>query len=235
MNLEPRLDILASALADRSRCRIVWALMDGRAHTAKELAFRADATPQTASFHLQHLLGADVIACHRQGRHRYYFIERPEIADAIEAMALAAPAEHLKALPQRAADELRFARSCWNHLAGRLGVALADRMTALGMFTSDVDEPRPSSAGMDKLAAIGLDVAAIERGRRPAVRRCLDWTERRFHLAGSVGVMLLEHMLAHDWLVRRDQTRGLMVTDHGEVALRDHFGLEIAEIGGRPD
>ena len=131
MNQEPRIDILAAALADRARSRMVAALMDGCAYSAKELAFRAEVTPQTASFHLRRLTESGVLEGYRRGRHHYFHIGDPDIAAAVEALMAAAPQAHLRNLPPRAKGDFVLARSCWTHLAGKLAVALAARLTEL--------------------------------------------------------------------------------------------------------
>ena len=128
-NVDPRIDVIGAAIGDRSRCLIVTALMDGRAYTAKELAYRARVSAQTASFHLKHLVDCGLLARHQRGRHRYFFLANEDVASMIEAVMRVAPTEHLRRQPKRTTDEMALARCCYNHLAGLLGVAVANRLT----------------------------------------------------------------------------------------------------------
>lgn len=236
MNREPRIDILAAALADRARSRMVAAAMDGRAYTAKELAFRAEVSPQTASFHLKRLTDSGVFSDYRRGRHRYFYIGDPDIAAAVEAMMAAAPQAHLRQLPPRARGDFVLARSCWSHLAGKLGVALAERLTELGALEfrggSFVAGPQAEAV----FARLGLPPqplapAALTRRDRsagqPWARPCLDWTERRFHLAGILGRDLLAHVLAAGWLQRRPDDRALLPTPAGIAAFRERLAIDL--------
>ena len=236
MNQEPRIDIIAAALADRARARIVTALMDGRAYSAKELAFRAEVTPQTASFHLQRLTGTGLLADYRRGRHRYFYIGDADMAGAVEALMAAAPQDHLRALPPRARGAFVLARSCWTHLAGKLAVALAERLAEMEAiaFRGGSFVPGPQAAALfDRLGLAPDAVAEPAAGRvqRPAgpswAKPCLDWTERRFHLAGRLGRSLLEHFLAQGWLVRLPEGRALAATPSGIAAFRDLLGIDV--------
>ncbi|MEE9209358.1 MAG: helix-turn-helix domain-containing protein [Kiloniellales bacterium] len=227
MNLEPRIDVIAAALADRARATIVCALMDGRAYTAKELAYRARITTPTASFHLRRLLESGLIACHKQGRNRYYRLANAEVAEVVETLALAAPAEHLRRCPARANLELTLARSCYDHLAGRLGVELAQRLAETGALLSRGGDFSLTPRGIRLLAEIGLDTAAIVPGRRPLVRNCLDWTERRFHYSGVLATVLFDHFLSEAWLTRADTARALRVTAKGLALFRSKLQLDM--------
>ncbi|MCG8355153.1 MAG: winged helix-turn-helix domain-containing protein [Kiloniellales bacterium] len=229
-NLEPRIEVVGTAVADRSRALIVTALMDGRAHTAKELAYRARVSAQTASFHLQHLVDWGLLARHSRGRHRYYFLSGPEVADSIEAMMLAAPAEHLRRLPNRASEPLKLARCCYDHLAGRLGVAVAERLADRGALLSRGGDFSLTPAGLALLGELGLDAQSLDGKDRPLARHCLDWTERRFHLAGRLASVLLRHFLAEAWLARTEVSRALRVTAKGEALFSSKLGLAVADL-----
>ncbi len=231
MNLEPRIDVIAAALADRARATMVCALMDGRAYTAKELAYRARITAATASFHLRRLLESGLIACLKQGRNRYYRLANAEVAEVIETLSLAAPAEHLRRGPARANHELTLARSCYDHLAGRLGVELAQRLAETGALLSRGGDFGLTPRGIRLLAEIGLDAAAIvpgqAPGRRPLVRNCLDWTERKFHYSGALATALFDHFLSEAWLARVDHSRALRVTAKGLALFRSKLHLDM--------
>ncbi len=227
MNLEPRIDVIAAALADRARAIIVCVLMDGRAYTAKELAYRARITAQTTSFHLRRLLENGLIACHKQGRNRYYRLATAEVAEVIETLSLAAPIEHLRRGPARANHELTLARSCYDHLAGRLGVELAQRLAETGALLSRGGEFSLTPRGIRLLAEIGLDTATLAPSQRPLVRNCLDWTERRFHHSGILATALFDHFLSEAWLERSDTARALRVTAKGLALFRSKLQLDM--------
>ncbi len=235
MNQEPRIDIVAAALADRARAIIVCALMDGRAYTAKELAYRARITAQTASFHLRRLLESGLIACHKQGRNRYYRLANAEVAEVIETLSALAPTEHLRRGPTRANHELTLARSCYDHLAGRLGVELAQRLAETGALLSRGGDFGLTPRGTQLLTEIGLDAAAIVPGRvpsrvpnrRPLIRNCLDWTERKFHYSGVLATALYDHFLSQAWLQRIDDSRALRVTAKGLALFQSKLQLDM--------
>jgi DNA-binding transcriptional ArsR family regulator len=228
MNLDPRIDVIAAALADRGRATMVCALMDGRAYTAKELAYQARITAPTASFHLRRLLESGLIACHKQGRNRYYNLRNAEVAEVIESLSLAAPTEHLRRCPERANHDLRLARSCYDHLAGRLGVALAQRLAEAGALLSRGGDFSLTPRGIRLLAEIGLDAETIAPGRRPLVRNCMDWTERKYHYSGRLATALFDHFLSEAWLERADHSRILHVTAKGLALFRSKFQLDMA-------
>lgn len=222
--------MLAAALADQSRSRIVCALMDGRAYTAKELAYQARISAQTASFHLQRLVEAGIITRHAQGRHRYHHLANEEIAAAIEALAVAAPVDHLRRLKPGAAGELRLARSCYDHVAGRLGVAIAGRLVAGEAVHASEDGFALTGAGRRLLGDMGLDPDALSGGNRVLARQCMDWTERRFHFAGALGKGLMGHFIDAGWLARERDSRVLAITAKGGALFQDRMGLAAADL-----
>jgi len=240
MNQEPRIDILAAALADQARSRMVAAAMDGRAYSAKELAFRAGISPQTASFHLKRLTGSGLLAGYRRGRHHYFYIGDPDMAAAVEALMAVAPQDHLRRLPPRAQGEFVLARSCWTHLAGKLAVSLAQRLSELDAvaFRNGEFVAGPQAARL--FAGLGLPPSGMRpdlekichRSGQPWARPCLDWTERRFHLAGALGRTLLDHFLAQGWLTRCEDSRTLLASPAGEAAFRDRLGIDLVELRG---
>jgi DNA-binding transcriptional ArsR family regulator len=227
MNLEPRIDVIAAALGDRSRSTIVCALMDGRAYTAKELAYRARISAQTASFHLGRLLESGLVACHKQGRNRYYRVPNADIAAVIETLSVAAPAEHLRRCPTRATREMALARSCYDHLAGWLGVELAHRLAELGAVVSRGGDFSVTPLGIRLLGEIGLNATAITPGARPLVRSCMDWTERKFHCSGVLATALFDHFLDQAWLERIDDSRALRVTTKGLALFQSKLQLSM--------
>lgn len=215
---------LARLIADPSRAEMLGALLDGRAWTGRELARAANVTSSTASLHLQRLVGSALLTVVRQGRHRYYRLASAEVAHALESLAIVAPATTLRHPTAGALDmALRQARTCYDHLAGALAVSLADALRERGAIEFDDHGARFTPAGVALFRELGIvyDSAA----RRPLCRACLDWSERRWHLAGSVGAALWHHALESEWVRRRAGTRALDVTKRGAAELRTIFGI----------
>ncbi len=222
-----RLSSVGSALADPGRGEILGALSSGRAHTSGELANWIGLAPSTTSSHLSKLVDAGLVIVEPSGRHRYYRIASEEVADLLERIdSLSLPETNAPERP-KPGTELSYARSCYDHLAGELGVqlyaALIDRR-----YLEEVDmHPLLTDAGASGLAAVGIDADALV-GRRPLTRQCLDWTQRRHHLGGSLGAALLSQMLDAGWLKRGRDKRVIKVTDVGRTAFEQHFSMRIA-------
>jgi DNA-binding MarR family transcriptional regulator len=200
------------------------ALMDGRAHTGSELARHVGVAASTASEHLSKLLDASLVAVQPQGRHRYWRLAGPEVAELLETLGANAPAKLLAG--PRAPAILAYARTCYDHLAGQLAVELYDRLLATRHLACDDHHLTITRSGFELLATIGADVEAITRSRRPKARPCLDWTQRRHHLAGAAGKVLLDALLANGWARRGRRPRSIEITESGRSALASHFGLD---------
>jgi DNA-binding transcriptional ArsR family regulator len=221
----PELARLARLLADDTRATFCLALLDGRAWTASELAAHAGVAASTATGHLNLLVTEGLLAEHRQGRHRYLSLASAEIAELIESLAALAPRRAQRPHSLSGAvrrQSLAAARTCYDHLAGALGVAIADAMTGRGHLDADRGLALTAS-GADWLAGVGITLPPA--ARRPVTRACLDWTERRPHVAGSLGAALCEHALATAWITRKPASRAVCVTEAGRRALRDHFAV----------
>lgn len=212
MRTEPALATLAALLADPARARILGALMSGVALTATELASEAGIAPSTASSHLAKLTGANLLAIEKQGRHRYFRLFDEEIAAMIESLHLLAARTVKRRGPSDPA--LREARVCYDHLAGARGVWLCDRLLA------STREPLSlSTRAAAFFTTLGIDLDALRSQRRPLLRTCLDWTERRPHLAGAAGAAILDRMFALRWARRETDSRTVVFTAQGERAL----------------
>ncbi|MGE5269026.1 MAG: ArsR/SmtB family transcription factor [Thiohalocapsa sp.] len=227
---------VASLAGDPARAGMLHALMDGRALTASELAHVARITPQTASGHLARMAAAGLLSIEKQGRHRYHRLASPAVAQMIESIMQVASAVEparrpLSVGPRDAA--LRAARTCYDHLAGRLGVALADALVAGGYAELASDAGLVTDAGLELLGRIGIDVDALQarRGRHAArvlCRPCLDWSERRPHLAGALGAALCAHSLGNGWVRRIPGTRAVAITPKGQRMFREAFGVRLS-------
>jgi DNA-binding transcriptional ArsR family regulator len=225
---------IASHLGEPPRAAMLAALMDGRALTATELAGVAGITAQTASSHLKRLTGARLLRVDRQGRHRYHRLATPEVARMLEGvMQLASSQDSPRRRPIVVGPRdsaLRAARTCYDHLAGQLGVAIADGLVKRGAIELDDDAGLVTERGVEVLRRAGIETQVDERrpaGRssRPLCRPCLDWSERRFHIAGKLGAAICRHCLEHRWVRRLDDTRAVEITTVGRAALREAFGV----------
>ncbi|WP_250038090.1 ArsR/SmtB family transcription factor [Paractinoplanes maris] len=217
---------LAGLLADETRAAMCLALLDGRAWTAGELARHAGVAPSTATEHLHRLVTGGLLVERRQGRHRYVQLADESAAQLIEDLAARldprpAPATGLRAATASAA--LRRGRTCYDHLAGRLGVAVTEAMAGAGMLDVDGGFALTPYGKRFLASTTGSDLGA---GRRPLARGCLDWTERRQHLAGVAGARLCETFLARSWVTRIGSGRAVRLTPDGQVALRDLLDLD---------
>ncbi len=207
------------------------ALVDGRALPAGELAFAGGVTPQTASAHLAKLLDGGLLAVDIQGRYRYYRLANAHVATVLETLTTLAPPQTSRRRPHRDAQSLRLARCCYDHLAGRLGVAITEALEQRAWLTGDDDTTRyaVSPEGAAWFAHMGVDLPQLAQDRRTLARRCLDWTERRHHLAGALGAALLDQFCARHWLRRVDGSRALVVTDLGWAGLLAELGIRRCE------
>ncbi|MET8897768.1 ArsR/SmtB family transcription factor [Streptomyces albogriseolus] len=222
---------LAALAADETRAACLLALLDGRAWTAGELARHCGVAASTLSEHLGKLVGGGLLAEERQGRHRYVRLADARVAQLVEDLtAQLAPdaAEPPRGLRQSGADSaLARGRTCYDHLAGRLGIAVTDALTTRGFLRQDTGFAL-TEAGLDWFGALGVELD--RRGRRPLARACLDWTERRPHLAGAAGAALCRHLLEQGWCVRIGSGRAVKVTGTGEQALTDLLGMDTAAL-----
>ena len=219
---------IAGLIGAPTRAAILSALMSGTALPAGELARYARVSPATASSHLVRLLDGGLVTVEKQGRHRYYRLSNPNVAAVLEALAYISPRVPPVGLRQvRASEALRRARSCYDHLAGSVGVALYQALLDKGWLSNAGSTLTRSGDGA--LEQLGIDVQRLRLGRRPLVRSCLDWTERRPHLAGAAGAALLSCALDRQWLRRiPGQPRALRITEEGEYGLATTFGLDTA-------
>jgi DNA-binding transcriptional ArsR family regulator len=229
MRSEPNVATAAALIGDPARAAILTALADGRALPAGELAALAGLSSSAASAHLSKLLDGGLLALEREGRHRYYRLAGPGVAAALESLALIAAQPNRSVVvrsPQ--AQALRYARSCYDHLAGELGVEIAHalkdrRLIAPAEEGKGVDITRPGAAWLD--AVFGIDVSKLRPGRHGLACKCLDWTERRHHLAGPLGARLFQRCCELGWLKRSPESRAVQLTRRGRDRLRAELGV----------
>ncbi|HZX69839.1 MAG TPA: helix-turn-helix domain-containing protein [Rhodanobacter sp.] len=223
---------VAAAIAEPARTRMLYCLLDGHARTATELAIVAEVSASTASVHLAKLANKHLLEVQAQGRHRYYRLASPEVAAALEALSVIAASPRARFEPNTP-NRLRAARTCYDHMAGALAVALHDRFIALRWLTADPPGKGTgggtydlTDAGTVALTRLGMDMAHVRSLRRRFACACLDWSERRPHIGGAVGAMLLDTALKRRWVVKDLDSRILRLTPTGRRDLRTRFGIE---------
>jgi len=233
MDVEDRADdavsTIAAAIGEPARARMLCCLLDGRARTTTELAAVAGVTPSTASVHLHRLKTQRLVQVHAQGKHRYYSLEGAHVAAALEALSVLAGGSREPFVPNTPI-RLRFARTCYDHIAGTLGVALNDRFRALrwlsgGSGSDSAYELTPN--GAKGLEALGIDIEAMRTLRRRFAFGCVDWSERRPHLGGAMGAALLNVALKRKWVIQDPDCRALTLTRAGRREMQIRFPLQI--------
>lgn len=213
----PDIAAVARLVGDPTRSRMLAALMDGRAHTATELALDGEVTASTASSHLARLTEAGLLAMVRQGRHRYFRLTGPDVAAAIEGlMSIAPPGNRPMRRPGPRSEPLRHARICYDHLAGEVAVRLLDRLREQKLISGRDQTMALTSSGEAWCARVGIDLTRLRARRRRICRPCLDWSERRTHLAGALGAALLDRLLALRFAHRERGGRTVTLSPRGE-------------------
>ncbi|HET9113135.1 MAG TPA: helix-turn-helix transcriptional regulator [Burkholderiales bacterium] len=224
---------IAFLIADPARAAMLIALADGRALPAGELAYAAGVTAQTASFHLAKLIDSGLLTVEKEGRHRYYRLAGADVALALEHLAAIRPVTPASYRPlSREAQSLGFARRCYDHLAGRLGVAVTQGLQDRGFIVPAAEKQfMVTQPGMAWFGRRGLDVSALKPTRRGLARQCLDWTERRHHLAGPLGVHFMAVLCASGWLRCSTSSRVIELTSLGRAGLADQLGISVPPAG----
>lgn len=223
---------IAGLIGEPARTGMLVALLDGRAHSAGELALAGNVTPATASKHLTQLVDAGLVTVLRQGRHRYHRLASPDVARLLEdvmrlAMVTTTPVARPAPGPRDA--RLRLARTCYDHLGGRLAVAIAEHLVQEEAVLIEEDNALVTERAPRVLDALGLRWAVgdgTSKGKRPGCRPCLDWSERRTHLAGRLGALLCSHCLSMGWLLQRPDSRALDLTPRGAEVMRNWLGVQ---------
>lgn len=218
----------AALMGDPARANMLSAMMDGRARTASELAYVAGVSPQTASGHLAKLADGRMVAVEKQGRHRYYRLANKDVAHALEALMVVATGGAPRHRPTGPRDEeMRFARTCYDHLAGRLGVGLTESLVAKGFLKADDELFHLTPSGEQGLEKFGLNIDELKKSRRAFASRCLDWSERTPHMGGALGAALFHELEHRGWVSKPADSRTVTLTDAGRAGLRRRFGVSL--------
>jgi len=229
MSVEERFKTMASLIGEPARATMLWYLLDGRALTATELAVRADVSAQSASMHLSKLVQAGILTVESQGRHRYYRFAQPETAYVIEALANLATPQHVKpgVSESPAVNGIRYCRTCYDHLAGKVAVEITNRLVREKILIANGQQYDVTRTGARWFHELGIDVDSLKHERRQLGRRCLDWSERKPHLAGSLGAALLTTWTDRQWVTLHKNSRLTTLTAKGQAGLYKLLGLNL--------
>ena len=219
---------IAGLIGEAGRIQMLTALLDGNGHSASELAMEAAVSPQTASSHLSKLLAGGLVVSERSGRQRLFRLKNVDVAVAVEALGALAQVSGTTAMP-----EMRFARTCYDHLAGVLAIALRTELLRRGALLHRKDAFLVTHTGKHLLHTLGIDTDPLRAQRRSFAHKCLDWTERHHHIGGAVGAALLSRFIEMKWLVRMRNTRAIRLTHVGERGFEHVFGVRVAALRAR--
>lgn len=227
--METQLQSIARLIGDPVRANILWTLLDGKAYTASELAMSVDTSLQNISMHLNKLTQADLLTVEKQGRHRYFRFSRDEVAYAIEGLVNLVPDGKRKNIGDKMEmPDIQYCRTCYDHLAGKIGVMITTQLTKQKLLRLSEEKSFVlTTKGKDFFEGLGIDIETLKCERRIFARPCLDWSERKYHLAGSLGAALVEKMLHEDWIRRTKNSRVIIITAKGRKELGSKFGMGI--------
>lgn len=218
----------AGLIGDATRAAIMWTLLDGRAFTATELSIAVNTSPQNMSMHLTKLLEANLLSVEKQGRHKYYKFSNKEVAYVVEAMANLIPKSAIPSKKKTENDSpVKYCRTCYDHLAGKIGVALADSLLEQKIIVENNKTFEISPEGKKWFSDFGINIEEAQKQKRIFLKPCLDWSERRYHIAGSVGSLLLNKMLEQDWIRRTANSRAIVITGKGEKEMLKNFKIVV--------
>lgn len=227
MDVSEEFSQIAALICEPARAKMLWYLLDGKAYTATELASYADISITSVSNHLSKLLDADMVKVQAQGRYRYYAFANPQVAYAVEALAQLTPVNSSIKLKQSSPAGEKYCRTCYDHLAGFVGVQFVERMEKMGYLKKIEKEYQVTKNGWNFLQQFSIKQSNYDNNRRPIARQCLDWSERRPHLAGQLGADLLQFMLLKKWLKKVQFSRELIVTAKGRQEFHELFGVSL--------
>jgi DNA-binding transcriptional ArsR family regulator len=221
---------MALLIGEPARATMLWKLLGGKAFTASELAISADISAQSASMHLTKLVKANLLSVVSQGRHKYYQLSSPEVAYVLESISNLVPADRLVAEEPEEVNQqdIKFCRTCYDHLAGRVGVAVTDRLVEKKIIASNGRHNyEVTPKGIKWFADLNISADDLMKQRRAFARKCLDWSERRYHISGSLGAALLDKMIKMKWMSKQKNSRIVLITSTGQAKLYDLLGLNL--------
>ena len=219
--------LVASLIGDPVRATVLWELLDGKAFTATELAIAADTSASNISMHLSKLMNAGLLVAESQGRHRYYKYATQETAYAVEALSTLIPSSSKRAKPAAAVTPIQQCRTCYDHLAGKTGLAITDALLKQKLIMQKSNEFALTKKGSQWFNELHIDTVSLQLQRRSFLRPCLDWSERRYHIAGSLAAAFLTKMLQQDWLRTTKNSRVIIVTAKGQKQLYERLKVMI--------
>lgn len=226
--MEPNIALVARLIGDQARSKMLIALMGGKALTATELALEADITAQTASNHLAKLVDGELLVVRKQGRHKYFQLKDHQVAELLEQLlTLSSTPVSTKASTGPADPDLRRSRICYDHLAGELGVQLYDALIQNGLIIDQVNQPQLTEKGILFFQALEVDLNQLQAQKRPVCKACLDWSERRSHLAGSLGQWILSDLMDQKWASKDMDSRAIRFTEQGLRQFARRYGLSV--------
>lgn len=226
MKSNPNIMEIAYLIGDSSRIAMLISLLGGKALPASELASSARISPQTASSHLAKMVQGGLLLHESYGRHKYFRLASSEVAHALEALLIISPPKPVQSLRESGQSiALKYARTCYDHLAGKIGVALTDKLLEFQLIEESESDFILTEVGKKRLIAFGVEVEGTTKRRRHFARQCLDWSERRYHLAGSLGASLTSRLFELKWIENMPDSRALHVTDAGLKGLSEEFGV----------
>jgi DNA-binding transcriptional ArsR family regulator len=228
MEVEENFVSISGLICEPTRARMLWNLLDGRAYTATELSVISEISATAASNHLSKLLEADILKVEMQGRHRYYSFSKPEVAYVVESLAnLANHKSSGRLKKETVTNGIKYCRTCYDHLAGFVGVSLVEALETKNCIKKSGTAYAVTEKGWNWFAQVDINKSDFTNDRRPLTRQCLDWSERRPHLAGQLGAIFLEKMLQRKWFRRVQFSRELIVTARGRQELYELLGLTL--------
>lgn len=228
MDVEGKFVSISALMCEPTRAKMLWNLLDGRAYTASELSVVADTSPTSASNHLSKLLAAEIVKVEIQGRHRYYSLSSPEVAYAVEGLANLANNSSTKSIKKHPEQNgVKYCRTCYDHLAGFVGVKIVETLETKGYLTKSKNIYLITEKGWEWFQLFNISKDDFNNKRRPVTRQCLDWSERRPHLAGQLGAEFLNKMLERKWFKKVEFSRELVTTSKGRQELYELLGVAL--------
>ncbi|MEH6944611.1 ArsR/SmtB family transcription factor [Bacillus sp. JJ722] len=228
MNVYPNISFIAKLIAEPTRAIILDCLMGGQALPASELAYMAKVSNPTISSHLSKLLEGNLLIAEQHGRHRYYRLANEDVAEVLEKLGTIAPTVQVRSLRQSAQlKQVRYARTCYDHLAGELGVKLAEALVDKDYLTLVDGEYVVTEQGRKWFLNFGINIEEAKTKRRIFAKPCLDWSERRYHISGWLGSALTNRFFEQGWITKVEKNRAVHLTEKGTRALQDQFGIDM--------